>query len=144
MGFKLTPRFLACLSLASGLAAAACASMSPAALSSDLAGTRWLVQAIVGGGPSQVRQAEVRFAPEDRISGTAGCNRFFGVYEAAEGAIDVRALGRTEMACDPPVMQQEEAILAVLDKAEHYQLEGERLVITAADGRRLVLAPAAG
>ncbi len=144
MGLKFTPRVLAALSLASGLAAAACASMSPAALSSDLAGTRWLVQSIIGGGPSQVREAQVEFAPEDRISGTAGCNRFFGVYEAAAGAIDVRALGSTEMACESPLMQQEQVILAVLDKAERYEMQGEQLVITAEDGRRLVLAPASG
>jgi heat shock protein HslJ len=142
MAIRLTPRILAALSLASGLAAAACASMSPPALSSDLAGTRWLVQQIVGGGPTQVRQAQIEFAPEDRISGSAGCNRFFGVYEAAQGAIDVRALGRTEMACEAPLMQQEEVILGVLDKAERYERQGEQLVITADDGRRLVLAPA--
>lgn len=141
MGWKLTPRFVAAIALASGLAAAACASMSPPALSSDLAGTRWLVQ-LINGRPTQAQQASITFAPEDRISGTAGCNRFFGVYEAAEGAIDVRALGRTEMACEGQVMRQEEAVLGVLDGAETYALQGERLVITAENGANLVLVPA--
>jgi heat shock protein HslJ len=144
MARTFTPPILAAFSLASGLAAAACASMSPSALSSDLAGTRWHVSAIVGDGPGQVRQARVEFAPEDRISGSGGCNRFFGVYEAAGGAIDVRALGRTEMACETPLMEQEEIILAVLDKAERYELQGDQLVITADDGRRLVLTRASG
>lgn len=138
-----TPRALAFTALASGLAAAACASMGPPALSSDLAGTRWAVQSI-DGNPTQSRAPSVQFAAEDRISGTAGCNRFFGVYEAAQGAIDVRALGRTEMACDAPVMRQEEAFLGVLDKAERYQRRGDRLVITAEGGRSLVLSPVTG
>jgi heat shock protein HslJ len=138
-----TPRALAFTAIASGFAAAACASMGPPALSSDLAGTRWAVQSI-DGQPTQARTPSVQFAAEDRISGTAGCNRFFGVYEASQGAIDVRALGRTEMACDAPVMTQEEAFLGVLDKAERYEREGDRLVITAQDGRSLILAPLSG
>jgi heat shock protein HslJ len=141
MGWKLTPRIVSCIALASGLAAAACASMSPAALSSDLAGTRWLVS-LIDGRPSQARQASITFAPEDRITGTAGCNRFTGVYEAAGGSIDVRALGRTEMACAAPVMRDEEALLEVLDNAQRYTRQGERLVITAQDGSNLVLTPA--
>jgi heat shock protein HslJ len=140
MGWKLTPRIVSAIALASGLAAAACASMSPPALSSDLAGTRWLV-ALIDGRPAQNRQASITFAPEDRISGTAGCNRFTGVYEAAAGSIDVRALGRTEMACDGPVMRQEEAMLDVLDNAQRYARQGERLVITAENGSNLVLEP---
>jgi heat shock protein HslJ len=141
MGWNLTPRIVSAIALASGLAAAACASMVPSALSSDLAGTRWLV-ALIDGRPSQTRQASITFAPEDRISGSAGCNRFTGVYEAAEGSIDVRALGRTEMACTAPVMREEEAMLEVLDNAASYARQGERLVITAEDGSNLVLTPA--
>lgn len=142
MGRIFTPRILTAVALASGLAAAACASIAPPALSSDLAGTRWLVQ-LIDGRPAQARQASVEFAPEDRISGSGGCNRFFGVYEAADGAIDVRALGRTEMACESPLMTQENAILAVLESAERYDRQGDRLVITAEDGRNIVLAPVA-
>lgn len=99
---------------------------------------------MIDGRPTQTRQASITFAPEDRISGTAGCNRFTGVYEAAAGSIDVRALGRTEMACEGAVMRQEEAMLDVLDNAQHYARQGERLVITAEDGSNLVLTPISG
>jgi heat shock protein HslJ len=132
-------RLTACLS---ALVAAACASLAPAAPSSDLAGTRWAVQSI-DGQPTQIRTPSVEFAAEDRIAGGGGCNRYSGVYEAADGAIAVRALGRTEMACDTPVMRQEDAFFTVLDEAERYRLDGEQLVITAEDGRSLVLAPLA-
>lgn len=133
-------RALALACLASGLIAGACASTAPPALSSDLAGTQWTVQSI-DGNPIAARTPSITFAAEDRISGQAGCNSFSGVYEAADGAIAVRALGRTKMACDAPLMSQEDALLSVLDKAERYWREGEHLVITAEDGHSLVLSP---
>lgn len=136
---RFTSRFsLAAACVASGLITAACASYAPAQ-SSDLAGTRWVVRSI-DGAPTQARAPSIEFAAEDRVSGAGGCNTYSGVYEAANGAIDVRALGRTEMACDTPVMRQEDAFFAVLDEAANYRRENDRLVITAADGAALVLA----
>lgn len=126
----------ACLS---ALIAAACASLAPTP-SSDLAGTRWAVREI-NGQQTQTRAPSVEFAAADRIRGVGGCNQFTGVYEAADGAIEVRALGRTEMACETQVMQQEERFFAVLDGAKAYRRQGDRLVITADNGT-LVLAPA--
>jgi hypothetical protein len=41
-------------------------------------------------------------------------------------------------------MTQEAAFLGVLDDAERYQRRGDRLVITADDGRNIVLAPMSG
>lgn len=135
------PPVLVALSCASALIAAACASTAPSALSSDLAGTRWAVQ-LINGMRIAGRAPSVVFAEEDRINGAAGCNHFSGVYEANDGHIDVRALGRTEMACDVPVMRQEAAFLDVLDNAASYERENDRLVITAADGDSIVLGPA--
>ena len=126
----------------SGLITAACATKAPPALSSDLAGTRWSVETI-DGRPISGRPPSVAFAHEDRISGAAGCNSYFGIYEAENGAIDVRALGHTERACAAPIMTMEQSFLAVLDKAQRYEREDTRLVITAEDGHSLVLTPSA-
>lgn len=136
---RITPRVLAVACLASGLITAACASYAPAE-SSDLAGTSWAVQSI-DGRPTAPRAPSVAFAAEDRISGLGGCNRFTGVYEAEDGAISVRAIGRTEMACEGEVMSMEEAFFDVLNEAERYERQQDRLVITAEDGRAIVLAP---
>lgn len=97
----------------------------------------------INGQPTQARAPSVEFAAADRIRGAGGCNQFTGVYEAADGAIEVRALGRTEMACETPVMQQEERFFSVLDSAKAYRRQGDRLVITADNGT-LVLAPLQG
>jgi heat shock protein HslJ len=142
MGFFQSRAALLAACCISGLITAACATKAPPALSSDLAGTHWAVQTI-DGRPVLGRAPSVSFAHEDRISGAAGCNSFFGIYEAENGAIDVRALGHTERACELPVMSMEQSFLSVLDKADRYEREDNRLVITAEDGHSLVLTPSA-
>jgi len=82
------------------------------------------------------------FGSSDRLSGSGGCNNLSGFYETNRGNIDVRALSRTERACaDRALMRQEDELVAALAAAERYQRDGERLVITANDGRNVVLAP---
>ncbi len=131
---------------ASGLIAAACAAIAPedesAAPISELAGTRWVAQSI-GGDPVAGRAPTLAFGAEDRLSGSGGCNSLTAVYETEGGAIAVRALGATERACGDAVMQQEFAFLAVLAKAQRYEREDTRLVVTDAAGQSIVFAPRA-
>lgn len=130
----------------SAAGAAACASLAPeppsSVVSSDLAGTQWVVQSI-DGAPIAGRAPRLTFTAEDRLSGSGGCNTLNAVYEARGGAIAVRALGVTERACDADVMRQEALFIALLDDAARYEREGARLVLADADGRNIVLAPAA-
>lgn len=136
---------LIALCLACGLLAAACESVSPpeyaALVQSELAGTRWIA-ARIDGAPVSGRAPRIAFAPEDRLSGSGGCNTLSAVYEAEAGAIAVRALGATERACDDAVMQQETAFLALLAKAAHYQREDARLVLADETGRSIEFTPA--
>jgi len=132
---------LACC--ASGLIAAACASTAPAIQRSALAGTRWIAQLIDGREVTDASAPQIAFTEQDRVRGSGGCNTVFGVYEAADGHIDLRALGRTERACDAPLMRQEDAFIAVLDGASRYEQDGDRLVIIASDGRSVVFRAAA-
>jgi putative lipoprotein len=133
---------LAAACCASGIIAAACASSAPSLPASALAGTRWVAQLIDGRAVEGERPPQIAFTAQDRVRGTGGCNTLFGVYEAADGHIDLRALGRTEMACAPPIMQQEDKFIAVLDQAVTYRQEGDELVITADDGSSVIFRPA--
>jgi heat shock protein HslJ len=128
----------------SGLLAAACAALAPDSLppQSELTGTRWVASSI-GGAPVAGRPPEIVFGAEDRLSGTGGCNRLFAVYEAARGFIDVRGLGRTEMACESETMRQEQAFVDVLQNAERYSREADRLVITDENGASVTLTASA-
>lgn len=74
---------------------------------------------------------------ESRARGNAGCNRFFGQFEAGEAEIAFSALGSTMMAC-PETMDTERAFLAALGAAAAFRIEGEVLeLLDAADGKVL-------
>lgn len=71
---------------------------------------------------------------EKRISGTFGCNRFFGTYVLSPGdSLQLSKLGVTMMAC--PDMELEDALQAVFPHAEHYRLKGDSLLILDAPGK---------
>jgi heat shock protein HslJ len=105
----------------------------------SLAGRRWKVEAYVAGEgvlvdvlPDTSISIEFQY---DGFSGNAGCNNYFGSYEAADNSISVGPVGMTEMFCGAPgVMDQESAYLAALQSAASYQIVDNQLEMTNADG----------
>ncbi len=73
---------------------------------------------------------------EGRVSGSAGCNSYFGSYEVDEGTITFGLLGATLMACLEPegVMEQEAAYFAALDSVVTYHIQGDKLEMGDTDG----------
>jgi heat shock protein HslJ len=71
---------------------------------------------------------------EKQVSGSAGCNGYFGGYEVKDG-LSVGMLAHTEMYCMEPegVMDQETGYLEILGKAESYTVSGDRLEIDCGD-----------
>lgn len=88
-----------------------------------LEGATWVLDrtSIDGLAPGAPDDARVDLIFEDdAVSGTSGCNRYFGSYEVNGGSISFGTLGGTEMACDPALMQLESAYLAALgDVRDH-------------------------
>ncbi|MCC6725454.1 MAG: META domain-containing protein [Saprospiraceae bacterium] len=70
---------------------------------------------------------------EEKISGKAPCNSFFGEYEAKGSAIKVGEIGSTKRACDK--MEQEDIFLSLLSKANSYSIEGDKLEVFGSDGQ---------
>jgi heat shock protein HslJ len=69
------------------------------------------------------------------VTGSAGCNNYFGQYRVSGGELQVGPLGSTEMWCEGK-MELEDAYLAILSETETYVL--------AEDGSDLILVGAAG
>jgi heat shock protein HslJ len=68
------------------------------------------------------------FTSEDRVAGSAGCNRYFGSAKAEAGKVTMGPFGATLMACSPEgVMAQEGQYLAALEAAKRYTLSGDEL-----------------
>jgi heat shock protein HslJ len=70
-----------------------------------------------------------------RVSGSGGCNRYFGSYRIAGDELHVGQLGSTKMFCmDDAVRAQEDRYFHILEGAEHFTLADDGLVIRGANG----------
>ena len=110
-----------------GLVLAGC-SLSPAD-SSTLAGTQWVLVTLGGKAPLAGATVPSAEFTADQISGSTGCNHYFGTYEASGSDLTLGAVASTEMACLQPegVMDQEQAFLAALASVTSYRLAGAGL-----------------
>ena len=104
-----------------------------------LAGTRWRVEDVAGGGVIDNAELTVEFTT-DRVAGRSGCNRYGGAYRQTGGAISFTPMMGTRMACPPALMALEAKMLAVLQAATSVSVDASGAVVLAApDGRRLKL-----
>ena len=74
--------------------------------------------------------AGLTFNEDGMVSGTSGCNGLGGDYTIEGDQIKFGEFVSTLMACDDPIMKQEEAAHKVLTGAASYKIEGDRLTIT--------------
>ncbi len=110
------------------------------AQSQDLAGTSWQITAYNNGQEAVVSVLEgttptIEFGADGQLSGTAGCNRVIGSYSTTDGTIELGPLATTQMACPEPegVMDQETRLVAALESAATYHVEGPTLEMRTAD-----------
>jgi putative lipoprotein len=76
-------------------------------------------------------------AEKKSLSGSTGCNRFFGGFELADGRLHLTPGGMTMMACPDELMRQEQAFLEALKAATGYRITGQTLELLEGDGRVL-------
>lgn len=72
----------------------------------------------------------VVFTQDGKISGSGGCNRYFGGWGFVEGESNVLRIwrtGSTKMACPVPVMTQEHLFLEELSRVSGYSTDGKEL-----------------
>src|SRR5262245_15493660 len=111
------------------------AGAAAATLDPRLAASTWTLVAIgttpavpgTGGPPSLAFEAE-----KTRISGSTGCNSFFGTYALEEsGQLGLDPFGMTMMACAEELSQQEKAFLDALRATTAYRISGAALELLA-------------
>lgn len=103
--------------------------------SPPLEGTQWVLVTLEGEPPLTGTAPSAEFSV-DQISGSAGCNHYFGTYAVSGSNITISDLESTEMYCMEPegVMDQEQAFLAALASVAGYRLAGARLELLDATG----------
>jgi len=110
---------------------------------SGLLGTTWRLIEIDGQAPLAGAEVTLQFEP-DAVSGSTGCNHYYGEYKAGSNELAFGMLGQTEMACLEPegLMAQERAYLDALSRAEQFTVADDQLRILCKGGDVLVFAPA--
>lgn len=74
-------------------------------------------------------------AGAQQIGGRAACNSYGGPVDwGSDGSITVGGVAATEMACEPAVMELEQAFFAALAGFESFAVIGDRLSLTGPDG----------
>jgi heat shock protein HslJ len=74
-----------------------------------------------------------------RLSGSAGCNRLMGAYHGEGSKLSFEPhIAATMMACPPPLMEQEQAVIDAFGQAASYRINGDTLRIKDADDQTLL------
>jgi putative lipoprotein len=107
--------------LLAALLATACAGEPVRDAVPDLADTQWAVEDIGGAGVVDNAQTTLNIEAGGRISGTGGCNRYFGDATFSAGEIEFGPLGSTRMACPAPILDQEMRFFAALEASRSYR-----------------------
>jgi heat shock protein HslJ len=126
--------------LGSLLAACRLPGQPSASASITLDGTSWTLHQI---GDQDVisDQAPTLLFSTDQVHGNATCNQFTGSHTVDGSSLSFGPLASTRMAC--PDMALETAYFAALGEIAAYQVQGEQLVLSNADGKEiLVFTPA--
>ncbi|MDK2761765.1 MAG: META domain-containing protein [Sphingopyxis sp.] len=106
---------------------------------SELAGTNWTFVSIGGSAVATDRSTSLRFDGE-RLSGSAGCNRFSGQYAFAKRVLTAGPLMATKMACPGAAMAQEAALFDLMRQPVTLSFPTDGMMeIMGADGRGAVL-----
>jgi heat shock protein HslJ len=82
--------------------------------------------------------AELTFNEDGTVAGNSGCNGFGGNYTVEGDQVTFSEIVSTLIACEEPLMSQEEAVFQVLTGTATHTIEGSTLTLTS-NGMVLVL-----
>ncbi|MCP4284985.1 MAG: META domain-containing protein [Gammaproteobacteria bacterium] len=101
----------------------------------SLAGTQWRLLQLDRETAVPDNVAVTAMFDAQRISGSAGCNRYFaGVTAATPYELTIAPAGATRVACPPPQMEIEGRFLGALENATQFNFRLGKLVIDYRDG----------
>lgn len=73
----------------------------------------------------------------DRISGSAGVNRYFGTYELTGEEVEIKGIGSTKMMGIPELMEIENKYLGILQDVTNVELKNKNTLILKTDSDTL-------
>ncbi|HXW98520.1 MAG TPA: META domain-containing protein [Methanomicrobiales archaeon] len=113
--------------------------------SAQLTAGKWVLDSMASGtgGVTSVlvgTQVDAAFASDGTLSGSGGCNLYFGRYTVSGTSLSVGAVVATKKSCATPagIMDQEQAFLSDLGRVAGYSIDGNELVLSDAGGNTLL------
>lgn len=108
-----------------------------------LVGKEWVLQSygVIGAEKTVVPNTEITltFSSDNRIYGSAGCNRYFSAYETGQSnTLSIQNIGATKMWCDRPVMDQEEKYFEALGNTSTFAIKEYRLQLLSDSGQHVL------
>lgn len=103
-----------------------------------LLGVNWKITEVDGETLPETSTASMAFA-DGRISGSGGCNRLMGSYEAGQNfSIKLSRMASTMMACPEDRMRQEDRLSRLLEQVNHYTFDASgNLILATPDGKTI-------
>ena len=90
---------------------------------------------------------KIGFGSDGQLAGSTGCNQFSGTYSISGKKLTIEVGPMTLMACDEPVMKQEQDFLVALAATSTYIVDNNTLTLEGESGKELatfvLLSPAA-
>ena len=102
----------------------------------DLAGSEWRPSFMSRAELPAGVKIEVEFGPDGRITGSGGCNRFFGGYTVSGNHIKIGPLASTRKGC-PGLIKLETTFFATLQAADSFEQTDTTLILFDASGAKL-------
>lgn len=128
------------------LLSACCSTPGQGPLCPDLTGVSWVLVSYSDGKENlfpvpPATKITLLFGTDNRVRGNAGCNDYSGEYRLDGGLIGIGPLASTEKYCLAPegVMDLEQQYLALLQKATRYNINGDELILSYYDVKRLLV-----
>jgi heat shock protein HslJ/membrane-bound inhibitor of C-type lysozyme len=85
-----------------------------------LRGRDWRIVRVDGRDLAADAGATLAFGADGRAGGETGCNRFFATWRLTGESLAFVGLGSTRKACAAPLMEQEQRLLAALDRVRAF------------------------
>lgn len=85
-----------------------------------LTGVTWQIEDVGGKGIIGSSEITMNFAPNGRVSGGSGCNRFLGGFDLTGEELSFGQMAGTMMACPEALMIQERAVLDALGAVRRF------------------------
>jgi len=104
----------------------------------EVYGRAWVAEELAGQPAAPGVESSLVVAPDGKVSGNAGCNRYFGSAILSGEAMSVGNLGTTNRACQEPAMSQEARLLQALDGTRGYRVQDDTLLLLDGAGTTLV------